>query len=179
MAGSNITKKALAESMKNLMEEIPFQKITISAICDGRGMNRKSFYYHFKDKYDLVNWIFDTEFMHRYTQIQYDVPLHFFEDLCLYLEKNRSFYRKAFQISGQNAFSDHFVEMLLPIIEQELTPLLGNQMDSFYRTFYSDAILIMIKRWILSADHIPADELIAKTRELFLTSAKIVLDKIE
>ena len=24
-------------------------------------MNRKSFYYHFKDKYDLVNWIFDTE----------------------------------------------------------------------------------------------------------------------
>lgn len=26
-------------------------------------MSRKSFYYHFKDKYDLVAWIFDENFI--------------------------------------------------------------------------------------------------------------------
>ena len=63
MADSNITKKALATALKDLMSEMSFEKITISDICEKCDMNRKSFYYHFKDKYDLVNWIFDTEFM--------------------------------------------------------------------------------------------------------------------
>ena len=58
MADSNITKNALATSLKKLMREKPFEKISVSDICDDCGMNRKSFYYHFKDKYDLVNWIF-------------------------------------------------------------------------------------------------------------------------
>lgn len=63
MADSNITKRALATSLKELMMEQPFEKINVAQICERCNMNRKSFYYHFKDKYDLVNWIFDTEFI--------------------------------------------------------------------------------------------------------------------
>ena len=53
MADSNITKKALASALKELMETVPFSKISIGDICEKCDMNRKSFYYHFKDKYDL------------------------------------------------------------------------------------------------------------------------------
>lgn len=63
MADSNITKHALANAMKALLEEQSFDKISVSDICERCGMNRKSFYYHFRDKHDLVNWIFDTEFI--------------------------------------------------------------------------------------------------------------------
>lgn len=63
MPDSNITKKALAQTMKELMAKQPFSKISVGDICDACGMSRKSFYYHFRDKYDLVNWIFDTEFL--------------------------------------------------------------------------------------------------------------------
>lgn len=49
MADSYITKRALATSLRELMQEQPFDKISVSQICDGCGMNRKSFYYHFKD----------------------------------------------------------------------------------------------------------------------------------
>ena len=52
MADSNITKNALAVSMKKLMEKKPFSKISVGDICEDCGMNRKSFYYHFRDKYD-------------------------------------------------------------------------------------------------------------------------------
>lgn len=74
MADSNITKQALAGALKELIEEQSFEKISVSDICEGCGMNRKSFYYHFKDKYDLVNWIFDTEFVE--LNQNYDLETH-------------------------------------------------------------------------------------------------------
>ena len=58
---SNITKKVLAKALKNCMQTKSFAKITVMDICEECGMNRKTFYYHFKDKFDLVNWIFNIE----------------------------------------------------------------------------------------------------------------------
>ncbi len=103
MPDSNITKKALAMAMKELMEQIPFSKISVSDICEKCGMNRKSFYYHFKDKYDLVNWIFDVEFFQAVHVRDYNLPnwsWRFLEDSCQYFYENQSFYRKALQIEG-------------------------------------------------------------------------------
>ena len=51
---SNITKRALEQSLKNLLLKKPLTKITISDITADCGMNRMTFYYHFKDIYDLV-----------------------------------------------------------------------------------------------------------------------------
>ena len=50
------TKQAMADSLKRYMEVKSLSKITISAICEDCGINRKTFYYHFKDIYDLVEW---------------------------------------------------------------------------------------------------------------------------
>ena len=58
MADSNITKRALAQALKELMQEKSFEKISISDICDRCQMNRKSFYYHFIDKYDFDYFLF-------------------------------------------------------------------------------------------------------------------------
>ena len=63
---SSITKKALADALKQLMAEKPLQKISVGDICERCNMNRRSFYYHFRDKYDLVNWVFYTEFAEQF-----------------------------------------------------------------------------------------------------------------
>ena len=57
MADSNITKRALAEALKELLKAEPFSQISVREICSKCQMNRKSFYYHFKDIYDLVEWV--------------------------------------------------------------------------------------------------------------------------
>jgi probable dihydroxyacetone kinase regulator len=54
---SQMTKKALAASLKNILQKKPLSQITINEITDGCGVNRMTFYYHFKDIYDLVEWI--------------------------------------------------------------------------------------------------------------------------
>ena len=43
--------------MKKLLLEKPLNKITINDITEDCGVNRMTFYYHFKDIYDLVDWI--------------------------------------------------------------------------------------------------------------------------
>ena len=53
---SQITKRALEQSLKNLLLKKPLTKITINDIAEDCGINRMTFYYHFKDIYDLVEW---------------------------------------------------------------------------------------------------------------------------
>ena len=53
---SQVTKRALEASLKNLLLKKPLDKITISDITEDCGINRMTFYYHFKDIYDLVEW---------------------------------------------------------------------------------------------------------------------------
>jgi len=53
---SQVTKRALEESLKRMLLKKPLDKITISDITEDCGINRMTFYYHFKDIYDLVEW---------------------------------------------------------------------------------------------------------------------------
>ena len=53
---SQLTKRALEQSLKNLLAYKPLTKITVGDIADDCGINRMTFYYHFKDIYDLVEW---------------------------------------------------------------------------------------------------------------------------
>ncbi len=54
---SQVTKRALEASLKKLLLEKPLNKITINDIAEDCGINRMTFYYHFKDIYDLVEWV--------------------------------------------------------------------------------------------------------------------------
>ena len=53
---SQVTKRAIEQSLKNLLLKKPLTKITINDIAEDCGINRMTFYYHFKDIYDLVEW---------------------------------------------------------------------------------------------------------------------------
>ncbi len=161
MADSNITKNALASALKSLMEEKAFEKINVADICEKCEMNRKSFYYHFKDKYDLVNWIFDTEFIaivHEETQ---EDNWNLLNVLCKYFYENRSFYRKAWCINGQNSFSEHFRELLFPTIVSRLRGVLNeNEVQEFQVTFIADAVVMAFQRWIIDNSAMTPEEFI-------------------
>ena len=53
---SQITKRALEQSLKNLLREKPLSKITVTDITEDCGISRMAFYYHFKDIYALIEW---------------------------------------------------------------------------------------------------------------------------
>ena len=166
MADSNITKRALASALKELLEELPFDKINVAHICERCDMNRKSFYYHFRDKYDLVNWIFDTEFLPLALRgSSRDDRENFIMSVCGYFYENRRFYRKALQIKGQNSFSDHFREFGRPLLRDRFVYLCGEDVDDdFILNFYTDAVMCAIERWLLDKECIPPEQLVYKLR---------------
>ena len=65
---SQITKRALEQSLKHLLLKKPLTKITINDITEDCGINRMTFYYHFKDIYDLVEWSCLEEQVEKYLQ---------------------------------------------------------------------------------------------------------------
>jgi len=53
---SEVTKRALASSLRRLLMKEPLDKITIKELTDDCGISRSAFYYHFQDIYELVEW---------------------------------------------------------------------------------------------------------------------------
>ncbi len=152
MGDSRQTKRALADAMKRLMEQTPFSKISVGDICQACQMNRKSFYYHFRDKYDLVNWIFQSEFLSAVPWDQYDSPQPIIRALCFYFYENRAFYRNALTIEGQNSFQDYFRSIMAPNLQAVAEDQFGTDSPDadFFIHFCADALLAAIIRWLSS-----------------------------
>lgn len=52
-----LTKRAIADSFCALLKERSIDKITVKDIVTECGINRQTFYYHFCDIYDLMEWL--------------------------------------------------------------------------------------------------------------------------
>jgi probable dihydroxyacetone kinase regulator len=130
MPDSNITKEALANSLKGLMAKKAFSKICVSDIVGNCGLTRQSFYYHFKDKYDLMNWIYYTEtarFMSAYDTVEHWTDG--LKDLCYYMQQNKAFYINALNTVGQNSFPEYLHDYINDISVSAVENMLNAEFD--------------------------------------------------
>lgn len=181
MPYANATKQAFADALRKLLDQMPFSKISVSHICEECGMNRKSFYYHFKDKYDLVNWIFDTEITEIFSEEEWKnagFTWDILEKICTYFYTQRTFYSKVLQIEGQNSLTEHFRDILVPINQKFLEMVKEEEMgehEAFYIRFFSDAFLAALIRWLGEKESVPPEEFIALLRSSLEMIAKYVM----
>ena len=151
MPRDSYTKLAIAKEMKELMCQKPFEQIRVKDLLDRCGISRKCFYYHFKDKYDVVNWIFSVEII---DPIIEDTTLEGLTDcylrLCHYIRDNQSFCTSAFRVIGQNSVIEnlyHYVKRQLEILcstyllERALTPSDLHFLTSYYYNAFAGVVL--------------------------------------
>ena len=168
MSTTIITKAALSQSLKECMATTPLEKISIEAICSRCGLNRKSFYYHFGDKYQLVNWIYDQEMgLKLYEELDKKPVDELALMLCRYFEKNRVFYCNALEVRGPNSFRAHFDKQLEPLVERTL------QMEK-HTSFNPEEIATMVGDFILTALYQWLEKKPPTSAELFLSQLKTV-----
>lgn len=151
-----LTKDLLTASFKELIQRVPFEKITIKMITDGAGVIRPTFYKHFQDKYEVLEWIFQKEIADKIqVLVDNDMEEEMFRLLCSCLEKDRAFYKKAYEITGQNSFeelmSDYLYHMFLTL--QNKYPLkTPSPLDVLTKEaiarFYTFGLADSLKYWI-------------------------------
>lgn len=88
------TKRKIADCVKKLMRHKEISRITIQDIMDETHMSRQSFYYHFKDIYDVLEWIGLNDFKNQLVGEDYDSMEAWGCDLMKVLKEERSFYEK-------------------------------------------------------------------------------------
>lgn len=173
MSESLITKKALGESLKKLMAVKPFDKISIKDICDECGMNRNSFYYHFKDKQDLMIWIFDFEFLSKVQSHEFKDIFEFFETVCEYFYENKSYYIKAFELTGQNCFSDYFSDIFHEFCIEYMLKYFGESDNSeYYAKFATDALKMILMLLLTDRKQLMPHELVLMAKDAVFNTAE-------
>ena len=83
------TQRRLAEILKATMAETPLDEISVSSLATKAGINRKTFYYHFHDVYDLLTLVFLSEKVEKITKTTN--PHEVFEAIYTYYTKNEKF----------------------------------------------------------------------------------------
>ena len=110
MASSLITKKRITKAFRDLLATREFDKISIVDIMESAGIRRQTFYNHFLDKYELLDWIFENDLTEYITNnLDFISGQKLLQELFFYFEQERDFYIQLFDIQGQNNFYDHFI----------------------------------------------------------------------
>ena len=87
--------------------------------------------------------------------------------MCRYFYEEKAFYRSALEIEGQNSFRDHFTEVITPLMYSIAQELFSDREDEeFFTTFFSDAFLASIVRWLTKGTPMPAEDYVARLRNL-------------
>ncbi|HWT73938.1 MAG TPA: dihydroxyacetone kinase transcriptional activator DhaS [Mobilitalea sp.] len=153
MSDSLITKKAIATGIKELTKKKSFDKITVSDITEICGLNRQTFYYHFQDKYELVNWIYYNEAISLViNDLAYENSA---EKIYMMLSKMKSedyFYVNTLKASVKNEFEAYLFKVISELFCDVIEKIAANsKMEEneirFIAEFYSYGIVGLIISW--------------------------------
>lgn len=160
MGGANNTKNLLAESLQDLMRTHPLEKISVNDIVEHAGVGRNTFYYHFADKYDLVNWCFQKGIMQFLTESpSLGNWQSIVEQLEQYFREHQVFYTNALSYTGQNNLRDYIQQFLSGVLVQRLREAQAMQGQKeelseselrFAGNFLSGALMGILLPWVQS-----------------------------
>lgn len=168
----NSTKQKIASTMREMMNRKPFEKITVKNLMDVSNMNRQSFYYHFRDTRDVLNWICQE----RVFQPLAASELEFSEWIIFGLEllnRDRLFYLRVVTVSQTDFVRECITTAIFPKVKSVCYPEVANlgENQTFAVDFLSNAIMDYYLRFL--ASHEPLDHAECRKKLRFLLAEVI------
>lgn len=151
---SQITKRALEESLKKMLLKKPVNKITISDITEDCGINRMTFYYHFKDIYDLVEWSCVEDAARALDgKKTYDTWQQGFQQIFQAVLDNKPFVQNVYQSVNQEQVETYLYSLthnlLIGVIEEKAVGMQVRDEDKeFIADFFKFAFVGLMLDWI-------------------------------
>lgn len=148
------TEKAIADALKKLLAKKPLNKITISDIAGECGINRMTFYYHYRDVYDLILQICDESLKgalaENRTLADWQVGIR---NLMKELRKEKAFYTGLYQSLERDKVSDYMYDLISKLLQEAMdqvpkTVAVSPEERQFIVDFYTYAFVGLLLQWV-------------------------------
>jgi AcrR family transcriptional regulator len=163
------TRRLLQDSLKRLLEDKEFDKITIQDVTEAATLNRATFYAHYSDKFALLEELIRVSFLHLLDcrKIRFDgtcaTAFHpIILAVCDYLaelQKSRSSKQHQFEAFVEGTVIDQIRVILMDGFQKH--PAERNIPTELIAATASWAIYGAAKQWVNTPDRIPAEDFVA------------------
>ena len=155
-AATKKRKQMLADSLKRAISKKSFSKVTVSEIVEDCGINRKTFYYHFEDLYDLLRWTLEQETIEVLKQfnlaVEYEEAISFVLD---YMEQNAQMLNNVYHSVGRDELKRFFYLDFFGLIHSAVDQAekiekisVSESFKTFLCQFYTEAVAGILLHWI-------------------------------
>ncbi len=182
---SQITKKALEESLKHLLLVKPLNKITVSDITDDCGINRMTFYYHFKDIYDLIEWCcLEDASKALEGNKTYSTWQEGFLNIFEAVKENKSFIMNVYNSVSREQIETYLYKvtfkLLEDVVEEQAKDMSVRKEDKYFiANFYKYAFVGLMLEWIKNDMKEDPKEIVDKLSIVIQGSVKEALKRVE
>lgn len=153
MSASEITKQAIVSSTKELVCEKDFEKISVIEIATRCSINRNTFYYYFKDKYEVIEFIFSSEVKPVLAPFEKDKDLALsVSALCKHLKQEKTFYTHMLRCIGHGSLRQilvlYYKQYLIDAAKENCLRLnISEDSRDIIARFYAHGTVGMICEW--------------------------------
>ena len=180
---STSTKEALAAALKQMMAVKPIGKITVKDLVEICGVNRQTFYYHFDDVYDLLEWVFEEDANRVLPHtVVYD---HWREDMLIYLaylQENSSFTLNVYN-SESRVYMLRYLEAKMEACIRSFAVIVSEDMNidrqdfEFVVKYYAKCAIGLIAQWMDLGMQMPAEFTMDRILRAMDGSVETLLEK--
>lgn len=180
------TKKKLASSLKHFMLSKSLDKITVTDIVKNCNVNRKTFYYHFEDIYDLLKWILAEEAVE--VVKQFDLMVDYKEAILFvidYVEKNAHILVCAYDTLGREEmrrflYQDFIsiIQSLIDSVEKELGVFAEKDFKQFLSNFFAESLAGILIEWFKNPGNQNKEQIVEYLSIIFRSSLPEILKNL-
>ncbi len=182
---AQMTKRALAAALKELLKKKPLDKITVTDITEACEVNRQTFYYHFQDIYDLIEWIYTNDATKAIDNKKtYATWQEGFAGIFEYVLENRALILNTYH-SLQREFLERFLYnetylLLYGVVEEVAQGLLVRDEDkAFIADFYKYAFVGVVLDWVDHGMKGDAGEIVSHVSTVMEDNIRGALERFE
>lgn len=177
------TKKKMAASLKKLSCEKGFSKVTVSGIIEDCNINRNTFYYHFQDIYDLLEWTLRQEFLPIKEDVGIEKALLHLMD---YVEDNARFCKSIYRSLGKEIWRERLKAHIIGEMQHWIHDLVrernfavSESFQAFLGNFYTDAMIGVLFTWFDNPSEENKRQIVAYSTFTLQTTLPVILGQAE
>lgn len=172
---SDLTKQALIASFKKLLETEPFDKITISDITNDCGLSRQTFYYYFRDIFDMIRWIYNSESLNEIGgRGGYGTWQDKIRELFDYTLNNKSLILGTFNSKCRNDLVGYYMDVSIrkisDIVEMKSDGDIAEKDKKFIASVYAYAFVGIMVDWISDGMKESSEEMVDRVYKIVMSN---------